>query len=141
MPITALSPTFSLCFTDETWSTTFEPAGITAPFEPVTASCTVAVKRSPGLWVFVQMRSPDASVSVVPAAIEAMRPSLPAGVRVSVFPDAVVRGVVDVGVVGRVDGRDVEGREVLGRGAEVVGAGVVGVFAGTSVSCGCAAES
>jgi hypothetical protein len=79
---------------------------------------------------------PEAIVPTAPPPL-----ALPAGLRVTVFPDAVVE-VVGVGflvVVGRlvvVVGRLVEGRDAgVLAGVEVAGAGWAGV-AGTSWSCG-----
>src|SRR6185503_6189646 len=114
------------------------PAGITAPLEPVTAFCTVAVNLSPTLLVLVQTVDVGESESVVPAAIEptAPPPLPPVLGRVTVLPLGVVVGVLGRLVVG-VLGRVVDGREVAGR----LGVFVAGGFAGTSESCGCAALS
>src|SRR6185503_7585234 len=89
------------------------PAGITAPLEPVTAFCTVAVNLSPTLLVLVQTVDVGESESVVPAAIEptAPPPLPPVLGRVTVLPLGVVVGRVVVGVLGRV----VDGREGAGR--------------------------
>src|SRR5688500_704424 len=104
---------------------------MTAPFEPCTAFVTVAVKRSPGLCVFVQTRAPDVSEIDVPAPIEATRPSLPLGAVSTRLPLGVVLGVLGRGA--GVAGLDVLGREVLGR----LTLPPLDEVAGTSLSCGC----
>src|SRR2546423_8569979 len=138
--ITIGSLEFSLRFRFVTVIVTVAPAGITPPLEPVTEFCTVAVNLSPTLLVLVPTLAVGESESVVPAAIVPTAPppvdaALPLG-RVTVLPLAVFVGVDGV------DGRGA-GREVLGRGVVLAGAGleVAGGFAGTSFSCGCAAES
>src|SRR6185437_4965766 len=135
---------FSLRLRSVTWMSAFAPAGITAPFEPVTALVTVAVKRSPGLLVFVQIRSFDVRLIEVPAGTEPSAPSLPAELVVTELPDGVVVGAAgagadDVGVL-------VLGFVLAGAGRRA-GAGAAGAGAaadalsagGTSFSCGCAA--
>jgi hypothetical protein len=131
-----LSFAFSLLFSFVTSITAVAPAGITAPLEPVTASFSVAEKRSPTLFVFVQTLEPDASVSVVPDAIEPTLPPELFSPAVTVLPDGVRGGAAGsgLGVAGFGAGRDARGFDVVGAG---VGAGV----AGTSFSCGCAALS
>src|SRR4051812_7678531 len=56
-------------FTDATSSTTVDPAGSVAPFEPITGALNVATSLSPGWLELVQTRAPDAMVSAVPAPI------------------------------------------------------------------------
>src|SRR6185437_2410549 len=135
---------FSLRLRSVTWMSAFAPAGITAPFEPVTALVTVAVKRSPGLLVFVQIRSFDVRLIEVPAGTEPSAPSLPAELVVTELPDGVVVGAAGAGaddVGGLVLGFVLAG---AGRraGAGAAGAAVDALSAGgTSFSCGCAALS
>src|SRR3954470_4115428 len=114
-----------------------------APFEPVTVFCVVIVILSPTLLVLVQTFAVGVSESVVPAAIVPTEPPLfdvPVLGCVTVFPLAVV-----VGVVGRVDELLLDGREVEleleVRGVVRAGVDVDGGFAGTSFSCGWAAVS
>src|SRR5689334_7222367 len=115
-----LSFAFSLLLSFVTSITAVAPAGITAPLDPVTGSFNVAEKRSPTLFVFVQTFELDASVSVVP---DAMEPTLPPELfspLVTVFPDGVRAGAVDsglvAGVVGFGAGRDVRVFVVAGAG-------------------------
>jgi len=133
------------------------PAGIVAPFAPVTALASVAVNRSPTWLVFVQTFEFERSASVVPAGIDPtpLRSPAPAfpGVGVAVFPLGVTvgagagAGALGVGRGGGVVVRGrvrtvvpelddvVRGRVAAGAGAGAgVGAGVAagGVFAGTS---------
>jgi len=61
--------------TDATSSTTVEPDGITAPFEPVTDSLSVATILSPG-WLDVQTLVPFVKANVEP---EPISPRLGAG--------------------------------------------------------------
>src|SRR5919202_4940655 len=84
---------FSLFLRPTPSTTAVAPAGMTAPFEPVTASVTVAVKRSPTLFVFVQMREPERRLIVAPAG---MRPVVLSRVPplVTVLPLGVVRVAV-----------------------------------------------
>src|SRR6478752_9748007 len=109
-----LSFAFSLRFSFVTSITAVAPAGITAPLEPFTASFNVAEKRSPTLFVFVQIFDADASVSVVPDAIEPTLPPEPFSPGVTVLPDGVRGGVVGFGpgVVVRGAGRHVRGFDV-----------------------------
>src|SRR5687768_4603720 len=109
-----------------------------APFEPVTPSVTVAVKRSPILLVLVQTLSSASRRSVVPAAMTPAAPSAVPGPFSTVLPLLVVGGVV-AGGVGVVFGA---GGFVFGRGVVVRGGVVAGVFsAGTSCSSGWTALS
>src|SRR6185437_16623659 len=88
---------FSLRLRFVTVSVTVEPAGMTAPFDPVTAFCVVIVILSPTLLVLVQTFDVGVSESVVPAAIVPTAPPLfdvPVLGCVTVFPLAVVAGVV-----------------------------------------------
>jgi hypothetical protein len=117
---------FSLRFSFVTVRVTSEPAGITAPFVPFTDSFTVAVIRSPTLLVFVHTSEFARRLNVVPAAIVPLFVAVPAP-RVTVLPLFVFVGADDRVLVA--------GRLLL-----VVGA-VFPAFAGTSVSCGCAAVS
>ena len=55
--------------TDATSRTTVEPAGITAPFEPVTVSFSVATSLSPGRFVFEQTLEPLVNPKFTPAPI------------------------------------------------------------------------
>jgi hypothetical protein len=100
--------------------------------------------------VFVQTRELERRLSdepeaIVPTAPPPLDAAVPGALRVTVFPDAVVRvvgsGVVVAGRVGRVAGFVATGfggvRVAAGAGAGVSAAGV----AGTSFSCGCAALS
>src|SRR5918992_5212049 len=113
-PRRAGSLTLSDRSTDVTCTTAVAPAGMTAPFEPCTALVTVAVKRSPGLCVFVQTRSPDRNEIVVPAPMLATRPSPPDGARSTTLPLGVVRGALGVVVRGGVvRGVDDAGRLTL----------------------------
>src|SRR5215213_9354172 len=101
--MTTLSLAFSLRLSSVTRTVAVAPAGIVAPFEPVTDSLTRAVKVSPTLCVLVHTRVLDARLIVVPAAIVPTEPPLAAPpVLLTVFPLAVVLDgrVVDlVGVV------------------------------------------
>jgi hypothetical protein len=114
---------------------TVAPAGMTAPFVPLTAFCVVAVTLSPTLMVLVHTVCDGVSESVVPAAMLPTAPpplfaAPPAG-RVTTLPLGVVRGVLLVELLrGSVRERD-GSREVveLREGAEVEGG-----FAGTSFS-------
>jgi hypothetical protein len=117
---------------------------MTAPFEPVTASLSVAVNLSPTLFVFVQMRCVEDRFMTVPAATEPTEPPVFEPVPLdTVLPLAVVfdgRVVVVAGrdeVVVR-DGVVVRAGEVR-VGVVAAGAGVVA--AGTSWSAGFAAVS
>src|SRR5262245_31085179 len=67
-PITMLVFEFSLRLSSVTSIETVEPAGIIAPFVPLTASESVELKRSPTLCVLVQTFVAAARFSVVPAA-------------------------------------------------------------------------
>jgi hypothetical protein len=130
---------------------TVAPAGIVAPFEPVTGCCTVAVTWSPTAFVPVQIFDDEFVVSVAPAGIIPTAPppvsfdDAPLGFDVTVFPFEVV--VAAGGITGGLLGR--EGvRGVVRSGARFFvgdlaadGAGASGVVAGTSFNCGCAAES
>src|ERR1700719_3769098 len=97
-----LSLAFSLRFRSVTSTMAVAPAGIIAPFEPVTALVTLALKRSPTLFVFVQILEPDARLSVAPAGIVPNFAAVPALLRVTVLPlevtDVVGFLVVVVGV-------------------------------------------
>src|SRR5688572_19801084 len=116
-----LSFVFSLLLSFVTSRTAVAPAGITTPLLPVTDSLSVAVIRSPTLFVFVQTFWPDASVSVDPDAISPTPPAVFFSPGVTVLPDGVRTGP-GAGVVGRVVGRDVDG--LRGRvAAGVLGAG------------------
>src|SRR6266850_5518466 len=55
--------------TPATSRTTADPAGTTAPLEPITGLVRVATKRSPGRLVVVQIRCCDASAKPAPAPI------------------------------------------------------------------------
>src|SRR5262249_45206448 len=107
---------------------TVAPAGITAPFSPVTALSSVAVTWSPTAFVLVQIFDEALVFSVAPAGIMPTAPppvelgfDLAPGFDVTVLPLAVVVGVDGAGaeLLGRGAGRD--GVVVRGR----VGAGVV----------------
>jgi hypothetical protein len=117
------------------------PTGIIAPLEPATGLVTVAVKRSPTLLVLVHIFWPEARLSVAPAGIVPTLAAEPAGVRVTVFPLAVVVVVGLRVVVAGVRVVVVVRAGVVVRGAVVLGAGLVAVAAGTSVRAGCAAVS
>src|SRR5512146_1128097 len=133
---------FSLRLSSVTWMSALAPAGITAPFEPTTAFVTVAVKRSPGLLVFVQTRSFDVRLMEVPAGTVPSAASVPDELVETELPDGVVVGAAGAGVDG--DGARVRGfvRAGAGRGAGAAGAAAAALSAGgTSFSCGCAAVS
>src|SRR6202162_4907990 len=133
-----LSLAFSLRLRSVTSTTAVAPAGITAPFEPVTALVTLALKRSPTWLVFVQTLEPDARLSVAPAGIVPNLAPVPALLRVTVLPlevtDVVGFLVVVVGVRLML-------RVVVVVFVVVLGAGLAAVPAGTSVSAGCALVS
>src|SRR5215208_7186593 len=139
-PMRIGSFTFSLFLTSVTRTFAVAPAGITAPFEPVTASATVAVKVSPTLCVFVQTFWLDARLIVVPEAIiptapppvAAAPPAAAGSLFVTVLPLAVLVGV-GVRVVEPLE-------EVVVRlgGVDAVFVGVAAGVAGTSFSAGCA---
>jgi hypothetical protein len=121
------------------------PAGIVAPFEPVTVLLTVALKRCPTLCVLVQTRELELKLISVPAAMLPTALSDPVVPRVTVLPLAVVAGVLDaVGFVVVVAGFFVVVVRVVpldvvlrGAGALATGAGVVGApVAGTSCNAG-----
>src|SRR5580765_2180526 len=114
-----LSFAFSLRLSFVTSSTTVAPAGIVAPLLPVTGSLSVAVKRSPTLFVFVHTFDVDASVSAVPDAIAPTLPPELFSPVVTVLPDGVRGGEAGAGAgaLGRVAGFDGRGREVVGAGA------------------------
>src|SRR5688572_1940036 len=142
-PISMLSFAFSLLLSFVTSSTAVAPAGITAPLLPVIDSLSVAVKRSPTLFVFVQTFSADVKVMAVPDATEPTPPAVFFSPGVTVLPDGVRTGAAGsaLGVAAGVDGRVVGRLGVRGRaGAGVLGA-AAGCSAGTSLSCGCAALS
>src|SRR5690348_5731407 len=89
------SPAPSLRESDVISSTAVAPAGITTPFDAVTASVSVAVMRSPTVLVFVQTFCPERSDRLVPADTTPTFPStrpVVAGPVVTVLPDAVVTG-------------------------------------------------
>jgi hypothetical protein len=142
--ITIGSFAFSLRLARVTVSETVAPAGITAPFEPLTGDVRRAVNVSPSLCVLVQTCWLAARFSVVPAAIVPTAPPPPPLLpRVTVLPLDVRTGVDGVRGAGlRAAGR---AAGVVGRraGVEARGAGVAAAFesAGTSASCGCAAVS
>ena len=95
--MTTLSLAFSLRLSSVTSTVAVDPAGITAPLEPTTASVTDALKRSPTLLVLVQTFEPEARLSVDPAGIPSM---LPRGAVTSRRATAVGSGalaLVDVG--------------------------------------------
>ena len=101
-----LSFAFSLRLSCVTSSVTFAPAGIEAPFEPVTVLATEAVKVCPTVKLFVQTRELERRLSEVPDSIVPTAPpplaaAEPAGLRVSVLPEAVVLVVGVGGVVVR----------------------------------------
>jgi hypothetical protein len=145
-PITTLSFAFSLRFNSVISMFAVAPAGITAPFDPVTASDTVAENRWPTRCVFVHTRVFDARFTVEPAAMEPTARSAGPGPRSTVLPLAVVdlvgagagAGAVRVGVLTTVP---VERRGAVARGCGACGAGEIGagatVPAGTSFNCGC----
>ena len=125
------------------------PAGIVAPFEPVTDSDTVAVNRCPTRLLLVQTRELDARLSVVPAEIVPTARSVPPPVfRVTVLPLDVV-DVVGAGAGARRTGVRTtvppDRLVVVDRGAGACGAGAAGagatVPAGMSFNAGCAAVS
>src|SRR4051812_29628010 len=132
-PITTLSLAFSLRLSSVTSTLAVAPAGITAPFEPLTAFVTLAVKRSPTWLVFVQIDLFDARLRVDPAAIvPVLAPEAVPEERVTVLPLEVTvvvgRRVVVVGVRVVV---------VVVRGVVVLDVDVFGVAAapaGTSVN-------
>jgi hypothetical protein len=109
------------------------PAGITAPFEPVTLLETVALNLCPTRFVFVQMREFDVRLISEPAGMEPSPRSeprvpgvtvLPLGVRVGDVGAAGGRGVVRAGV-----------RLVVVRlGVERAGAGAAATVVGESVA-------
>ncbi len=151
-PIIMLSPADSLRFTDVTSSTALAPTGITTPLEAVTAWVRVAVKRSPGVLVLVQICWPAARFSEVPAETTPItRPSeLPEddGLAVStVLPDAVTAGAgagVSFGAgvgLGAGWGFGVGFGVGLGAGRGAMGAGAGGVLVATSWSWGFARVS
>src|SRR5882757_220755 len=134
-----LSLAFSLRLSSVTSTTAVAPAGITAPFDPVTALVKLALKRSPTWLVLVQTLEPAARLSVAPAGIVPTLAAVPALLRVTVLPldvtDVVGLRVVVVGVL-------VVGVVVLVVVVLVVlVAGLAAVPAGTSVSAGCALVS
>src|SRR3954468_4375654 len=63
----ALSP----ALTDATSSTTVDPAGMTAPFDPVTASFNVATSLSPGRFVLEHTFEPMVRPKLAPLPISA----------------------------------------------------------------------
>src|SRR6185437_1318140 len=136
---------FSLRLRSVTWMSALAPAGITAPFDPTTAFVTVAVKRSPGLLVFVQIRSFDVRLIAVPAGTVPSAPSVPGELVETELPDGVVVGAAGAGVED--DGARVLGfvlRAGAGRRAGAAGAAAAAdalSAGGTSFSCGCAALS
>jgi len=124
------------------------PAGIVAPFDPVTDSDTVALKRCPTRFVFVQTREFDARLSVEPAEmVPTARSDPPPVFRVTVLPLDVVDEVGAGAGAGRTGVRTtgVDRLGVVARGAGACGAGAAGagaiVPAGMSFSCGCTAVS
>src|SRR5438270_3955723 len=99
--MTTLSLAFSLRLSSVTSTVAVDPAGITAPFDPTTASVTEALKRSPTLLVLVQTFEPDARFSVAPAGIVPTLAAVPPVLRVTVLPLDVTEVVgVRVAVVG-----------------------------------------
>src|SRR5262245_4885655 len=133
-----LSFAFSLRFSCVTVRFTVAPAGITAPFSPVTELSSVAVTWSPTLFVFVQIFDEALVLSVAPAGIMPTAPPpvepgfvLAPGFDVTVLPLAVVdvAGAAGAGALGRGAGRD-DGM-VLGREGAGVGL-AAGSFAGMS---------
>ena len=113
------------------------PAGIVAPFDPVTVLLTVALNRCPTLCVFVQTREFDERLISDPAGMLPSARSDPVVPRVTVLPLAVVVGRVGAGVVVRGGVRTVEPDDLLGvrlgaregalaTGAEVLGSPVAG---------------
>jgi len=134
---------------------TVAPAGIVAPFEPVTLLPTVAVTWSPTLLLPVHTFDAAFVVSVVPAGIIPTAPplfaaSLPFAFDVTVLPLAVTvgsGGVVAGAVVGAVLGvvfgvlrgtvrGGVRRSGVVARFVGAAFAGASGVVAGTSFNCG-----
>src|SRR5437588_12780366 len=97
--MTTLSLAFSLRLSSVTSTVAVDPAGITAPLEPTTASVTDALKRSPTLLVLVQTFEPEARLSVDPAGIVPTLAAVPAGRRGAVVPLDVTR-VAGAPVVG-----------------------------------------
>ena len=119
------------------------PAGIVAPFEPVTVLLTVALKRCPTLCVLVHTRELEERLISEPAGMLPRARSDPDVPFVTVFPLAVVVGVAGAGVVVlggvlTVVPDDLGGVRVGARvgardGALATGAGVLGSpVAGTS---------
>src|SRR6478672_4926135 len=111
--ITTGSFVFSLRLRRVTVRLSVAPAGITAPFEPLTASSIVAVTWSPTALVFVQIREFECVLSVAPAGIVPTAPPpvepgwLEApGFVVAVLPLAVSTGAgAGAGVLGFDAGR------------------------------------
>src|SRR6184192_800856 len=80
---------------------TDDPAGTTAPFEPITGLVRVATKRSPGRLVDVQIRCWEASAKPEPAPIS-LEGAAAACVALGVRGTVRVRG----GLLIRAGGRD-----------------------------------
>src|SRR5882757_5774338 len=137
-----LSLAFSLRLSSVTSTTAVAPAGITAPFDPVTALVKLALKRSPTWLVLVQTLEPAARLRVAPAGIVPTFAAVPALLRVTVLPldvtEVVGLRVVVVGVLVAVVFVVVVLVVVV---VVVLGAGLAAVPAGTSVSAGCALVS
>src|ERR1019366_1268754 len=111
-----LSFEFSLRVDSSTFSTTLLPAGITAPSEPATDSLSVAVKRSPGLNVFVQTRASGRTANEVPAF----------SVPIAGYGGALGAGAIPPGAA-------------AGAGAADVAAVALScAFSGRTTTCGCA---
>src|SRR5205823_12057263 len=80
-------------------STTFDPAGITAPLVPLTGESTVATILSPGRLVSVQTRPPEVMTIPVPDPIarEGAAAGASAGVGEGIGADGWGRGVASSG--------------------------------------------
>src|SRR4051812_19963686 len=101
-------------------STTLEPAGISAPFVPLTGESIVATILSPGRLVSVQTRPPDVITMPVPAPIS--RVGAAAGARAGSGAGVGILGRTSCGAAG--DIRRVSRPVRVGVGAGVLaGAG------------------
>src|ERR1019366_2644140 len=109
-----LSFEFSLRVDSSTFSTTVLPAGTTAPSDPDTDALSTAVKRSPGLNVFVQTRATGRTPNAVPALT---------------VPIAGAAGALD---------SDVAAPGAAAGAAEPVAAALSCTDSGRTTTCGCA---
>ena len=131
-----------------TRSTTRLPAGITTPLLPCTASPSAAVKRSPALWVVVQIRAAGFTAKCTPASTVPVGAAVatagcgaacggPCGAGCGIEGAAAATGAVPCGAGDVALGACSGARSGERAGALGAGVGAAAGTGATSLSCGC----